>query len=70
METQWFPKEVQGTEVMKQGVGMCLLGQTWNILIDYLQKGANIKKHLRGRKFLITEKPTLAADRWFAAQPK
>jgi hypothetical protein len=32
METQWFPssKEVQVTEVMKQGVRFCLLGQRWN----------------------------------------
>jgi hypothetical protein len=30
----------------------------------------NLKKHLKGRKFSSIEKATLAADRWFAAQPK
>jgi hypothetical protein len=32
METQWFPasKEVQDIEVIKQGVGVSLLGQRWN----------------------------------------
>jgi hypothetical protein len=29
---QWFPvsKEVRDTEVIRQGVGVCLLGQRWN----------------------------------------
>jgi hypothetical protein len=41
---QQFPasKEVQDTEVIKQGVGVCLLGQRWNLLVDYLEKGATI----------------------------
>jgi hypothetical protein len=30
----------------------------------------NLKKNLKGRKFLSTKEPTLAADGWFAAQPK
>jgi hypothetical protein len=30
----------------------------------------NLKKHLKGRKFLSTEEATLAVERWFAAQPK
>jgi histone-lysine N-methyltransferase SETMAR len=30
----------------------------------------NLKKHLRGRKFSSIEEATLAADGWFAAQPK
>jgi hypothetical protein len=32
METLWFSvsKEVQGTEVIKQVVGGCLLGKRWN----------------------------------------
>jgi transposase len=30
----------------------------------------NLKKHLKGRKFWSTEEATLAADGWFAAQPK
>jgi histone-lysine N-methyltransferase SETMAR len=30
----------------------------------------NLKKHLKGRKFLNTEEATLAADGWFAVQPK
>jgi hypothetical protein len=30
----------------------------------------NLKIHLKGIKLSITEKATLAADRWFAAQPK
>jgi hypothetical protein len=31
---------------------------------------SNLKKHLKGRKFPSTEEATLAADEWFAAQPK
>jgi hypothetical protein len=30
----------------------------------------NLKKHLKGRKFLSIEEVTLAADGWFIAQPK
>jgi histone-lysine N-methyltransferase SETMAR len=30
----------------------------------------NLKKHLKGRKFSSLEEATLAADGWFAAQPK
>jgi transposase len=30
----------------------------------------NLKKHLKGRTFSSTEEGTLAADGWFAAQPK
>jgi hypothetical protein len=30
----------------------------------------NFKKHLKGRKFSSIEEAALAADRWFAAQPK
>jgi hypothetical protein len=30
----------------------------------------SFKKHLKGRKFLSIEQATLAADEWFAAQPK
>jgi hypothetical protein len=30
----------------------------------------NLKKHLKGRNILSTEEATLAADGWFAAQPK
>jgi hypothetical protein len=30
----------------------------------------NLKKHLKGRKFLCTEEAKLAAEEWFAAQPK
>jgi hypothetical protein len=29
----------------------------------------NLKKHLKGRKFLSIEETTLAADGWFGAQP-
>jgi hypothetical protein len=44
METQWFPtsKEVQDAEVIKQGVGICLLGQDGILLVDFLEKGATI----------------------------
>jgi hypothetical protein len=44
MKTQWFPtsNEVQDTEVIKQGVGDCLLGKRWNFVVDYLEKGATI----------------------------
>jgi hypothetical protein len=31
---------------------------------------SNLKKHLVERKFLSTEEVTLAADGWFALQPK
>jgi hypothetical protein len=36
METQWFPvsQEVQDTNVIKQGVGVCLLGQRILFLQD------------------------------------
>jgi hypothetical protein len=30
----------------------------------------NLKKHLKGRKFSSINETTLAADGWFAAQPK
>jgi hypothetical protein len=30
----------------------------------------NVKKHLKGRKFLSIEEATLAVDGWFAIQPK
>jgi hypothetical protein len=30
----------------------------------------NLTKHLKGRKFSSSEKDTLAADGWFAVQPK
>jgi hypothetical protein len=43
METQWFPaSKVQDAEVIKQGFGVCLLGQNGILLLDYLQKGATI----------------------------
>jgi histone-lysine N-methyltransferase SETMAR len=44
METQWFSesKEFQDTEVIKQVVGVCHLGQRWNFFVDYLGKGAAI----------------------------
>jgi hypothetical protein len=44
METQWFPasKEPQDTETIKQDVGVCILGQRWNLVVDYLEKGATI----------------------------
>jgi hypothetical protein len=43
METQWFPvsKEVQDTEVMRQGVGFCLLGQRRNFGCRLPGKGRN-----------------------------
>jgi hypothetical protein len=31
---------------------------------------SNLKKHLKGRKFLSVEEVTLAGDRWFVTQPK
>jgi hypothetical protein len=44
METQWFPssKEVQDTEDIKQGVGVCLLGQSWNFACRLSGKCATI----------------------------
>jgi hypothetical protein len=44
METQSFPtsKEVQDTEVNKQGNGICLLGQRWNLVGRLPEKGATI----------------------------
>jgi hypothetical protein len=43
MEKQWFPtsKEVQDTEVFKQGVGVCLLEQRWNFACRLPGKGCN-----------------------------
>jgi hypothetical protein len=43
METQLFPasKEVQDTEVIKQGVGVCLLGQKWNFACKLPGRGCN-----------------------------
>jgi hypothetical protein len=32
METQWFPVS---REVIKQYVGVCLLGQGWGVLVDH-----------------------------------
>jgi hypothetical protein len=32
------------TEIIKQGVRICLLGQRWNLLVDYLENGATITK--------------------------
>jgi hypothetical protein len=42
-QRQWFPtsKEVQDTEVIKQGVGICLLGQRWNFACRLLGKECN-----------------------------
>jgi hypothetical protein len=44
MVTQWFPssREIQDTEVIKQAVGICLLGQNEILLVDYLEKGSTI----------------------------
>jgi hypothetical protein len=44
MKTQWFPtsKEVQDTEVTKQGAGACLLRQRWNSACRLSGKGASI----------------------------
>jgi hypothetical protein len=43
METDWFPasKNVQDEEVIKQGVGVCLLGQRWNFACRPPGKGCN-----------------------------
>jgi hypothetical protein len=44
IETQWFPasKEVQDSDVIKQGVGVCLSGQRLNFACRLLEKGATI----------------------------
>jgi hypothetical protein len=44
MEAQRFlaSKAVQDTKGFNQGVGNRLLGQRWNLLGDYLEKGATI----------------------------
>jgi hypothetical protein len=43
MEMHWFPvsKEVKNTEVIKQGVGICLLGQRWKFTYRLPGKGYN-----------------------------
>jgi hypothetical protein len=44
MEARWFPtsKEVQDAEIIKQGVGICLLGQDGILLVDFLENCATI----------------------------
>jgi hypothetical protein len=39
METQWFS---MCKEVIRQGDGICLLGQDGILLVDYLEQGATI----------------------------
>jgi hypothetical protein len=43
VETQWFPasKEVQDTQVIKQGAGLCLMGQIYNFACRLPGKGCN-----------------------------
>jgi hypothetical protein len=40
---QWFPasKEVEDTKVIKQGVGVCFLGQRWNFAYRLPGEGCN-----------------------------
>jgi hypothetical protein len=43
MRTHWFPasEKVQDTEVIKESVGVCLLGQGWNFACRLPGKGVN-----------------------------
>jgi hypothetical protein len=60
LETQWFPasKDVQDTEVIKQDVGVCLLGERWNFACRPPGKGDNHQGKVLSRNFRQTEATT------------